>query len=237
MKGGRQALTRRLARFVRRSASDRAAQEGAVGAMAGEVTGGDARCERVASGRGSWRSQGLVAGALLLVGLSQMFGDLAGLPALKGLASATMLSPAPKVFSTVKGLETFSTSFTLEWEAPDGQTRVMPVTQARYRRLEGPYNRRNAYGAALAYGPVLATSEVGQGLLGPVSRFGLCGEAPVLAELGVPPSERGERLVIHYVPREGMSLTEVPDRLEVDCRDREPGAGGAWVGQMKGVGR
>ncbi len=52
---------------------------------------------------------------LLLLGCSQMAGELLGLPRLRGLAAATAASPAPRVFSSARGLETFSTRFFLEW--------------------------------------------------------------------------------------------------------------------------
>jgi hypothetical protein len=52
---------------------------------------------------------------LLALGLLQMAGDLLRVPALKGLAAATAASPAPKVFSAVRGLETYSTRFFIEW--------------------------------------------------------------------------------------------------------------------------
>ena len=67
---------------------------------------------------------------LLVVGLLQMSGDLlerTGLKAvgrpLKGVGAATTASPAPKVFSAVRGLETYSTRFTLEWTDRDGTKR------------------------------------------------------------------------------------------------------------------
>ena len=42
---------------------------------------------------------------LLLVGLLQMAGDTLGVPVLRGLGAAWGASPAPKVFSEVRGLE------------------------------------------------------------------------------------------------------------------------------------
>ena len=53
-------------------------------------------------------------GVLALIGFAQMTGDLLHLSALKGIAAATGASPAPKVFSAVKGLETFSTQYFVE---------------------------------------------------------------------------------------------------------------------------
>jgi hypothetical protein len=45
---------------------------------------------------------------LLAIGLLQMVGDLLHVAPLKGFAAATAASPAPKVFSSVRGLETYS---------------------------------------------------------------------------------------------------------------------------------
>ena len=104
----------------------------------------------------------VAAACLIAVGLLQMAGDLCerylsayyGLR-LKGLGAATAASPAPKVFSAVRGLETYSTRFYLEWTDRAGEFHSLQVTPELYARLRGPYNRRNVFGAALAYGPVL----------------------------------------------------------------------------------
>src|SRR5438270_9821355 len=92
---------------------------------------------------------------LLALGLLQMAGDVLRIPAIKGLGAATAAAPAPKVFSAVRGLETYSTRFFLEWSGADGEAHSLELTPEVYSRLRGPYNRRNVYGAALAYGPVL----------------------------------------------------------------------------------
>src|SRR5687767_15937977 len=94
------------------------------------------------------------AGFLLVLGLAQMVGDLTHFLPLKAVAAATGASPAPKVFSAVQGLETYSTRFFLDL----GDKRV-EITPEVYARIRGPYNRRNVYGAALAYGPVLPVSD------------------------------------------------------------------------------
>ncbi len=93
---------------------------------------------------------------LLVLGLLQMAADLAGLSTLRGLAGATTASPAPRVFSAVEGLETYSSRFSIEWHDLDGEAHTLELTPEVYARLRGPYNRRNAYGAVLAYGPELA---------------------------------------------------------------------------------
>src|SRR5215467_9112261 len=95
------------------------------------------------------------APALLAIGLLQMAGDVFHLPALKGIGAATTASPAPRVFSSVRGLETYSTHFFLEWTDRDNWENSLQLTPELYAQLRGPYNRRNVYGAVLAYGPVL----------------------------------------------------------------------------------
>jgi len=82
---------------------------------------------------------------LLAVGLAQMGGDLLHVPPIKGVAAATAASPGPKVFSSVRGLETYSTRFFIEWTDIAGQIHSVEITPERTRGLRGPYNRRNVY--------------------------------------------------------------------------------------------
>ena len=93
---------------------------------------------------------------LLAIGLLQMTGDLLRIPQLKGLAAATAASPAPKVFSSVQGLETFSVRFLHRVQRSDGTADSIKLTPEMYSRIHGPYNRRNVFGAALSYAPVLS---------------------------------------------------------------------------------
>lgn len=144
------------------------------------------------------------AGFLLLLGLAQMVGDVAQLVPLKAVAAATGASPAPKVFSAVQGLETYSTRFFIDL----GHQRV-ELSPQLYARIRGPYNRRNVYGAALAYGPVLPES-----LLHPVMKHALCGDAPLLRELrlvatGTP--------AVELEPLPGTSLGTMRTRFEAPC--------------------
>ncbi len=154
------------------------------------------------------------AGLLLLVGLLQMTGDVLGITALKGIGAATGASPAPKVFSAVRGFETYAARFHLEWTDRDGSPRSLELTPAVYGRVEGPYNRRNVYGAALAYGPVLPPE-----IRDAVFRRALCGEAPLLRELGIDPGTIRGTVRVRYVPSSnttpdpGLELT-----LEAPCR-------------------
>jgi hypothetical protein len=143
---------------------------------------------------------------LVVLGLMQIAGDLAGSAAVKGIAAATGASPAPKVFSAVNGLETYSTRFFLEV----GSRRVA-LTPELCSRIRGPYNRRNVYGAVLAHAPVLPPW-----LRDPVLRHALCGDAPLLRELGI--ASRGEPVAIVLEPLEGTRPPDVPMRITAPCR-------------------
>lgn len=154
---------------------------------------------------------------LLLLGLAQMAGDVLRIPALRGIAGATASSPAPKVFSAVRGLETYSTRFSLEWSDGTGAARTLPLTPEVYARLQGPYNRRNVFGAVLAYGPVLLSEPRTRPMFESVARYALCGEAPILRELGMEPRDVAGRVRVRLAPREGSELGDLPLSFEAPC--------------------
>jgi len=154
---------------------------------------------------------------LLALGLLQMAADLLHLPRVKAVAAGTAASPAPKVFSVVKGLETYSTAFFLEWTDRAGQFHSVAVTPQRSSGLRGPYNRRNVYGAVLAYGPVMQTDPVLRPMFDSVSRFALCGNAPMLRELGIDPSQVEGAVRVRLVPRSGSNTGDLPLVFEAPC--------------------
>ncbi len=150
-----------------------------------------------------------IPGLLLTVGLAQMTFDTLGWRAGKAVAAATMLSPAPRVFSTSRGLETFTVVISLHWTDRAGQAHDLVLTPEIAQRLRGPYNRRNVYGAVLAYGPALLASDVGRGLFESVLRFALQGERPLLRELGIDPESVTGPLVLRWQPLHSQeALTE-----------------------------
>lgn len=154
------------------------------------------------------------AGLLLLVGGARMVGDVFGLRALTAVASATQASPAPRVFSSSQGLETYSTRFFVCWSDAQGVEHELELTPAVSARLRGPYNRRNVYGAVLAYGPVLASTDWGRPMIGAVMDHALLGERPLLRELGVDP-EGVRAVALRYEAVGGTSLGDLPARIEV----------------------
>jgi hypothetical protein len=156
--------------------------------------------------------------ALLLgVGLLQLGGELLRVPALKALGAASAASPAPRVFSVAEGLETYSTRFFLEWTDRAGGAHSLALTPQVYARLRGPYNRRNVYGAVMAYGPLLARAPATQPLYEAVLRYALCGQAPLLRELDIDPGELSGSARVRLEPRAGSRTGELSLLLEPAC--------------------
>jgi hypothetical protein len=155
---------------------------------------------------------------LLIVGLLQMTGDLLRLPGLKAVAAATGASPAPKVFSSVQGLETFSSTFYLEWRDRDGVAHAVELTPELYSRVRGPYNRRNVFGAALAYAPILSADQRIKPMYEAVVRYALCGRAPLLRELGIDPASPAEPPNIRLVVRSESQYPEPEFLITPSCQ-------------------
>lgn len=88
----------------------------------------------------------------------------------------------------------------------------MRLTPEINGRLRGPYQRRNVYGAALAYGPILPPE-----LRDPVMRRALCGERPLLRELGIDPAEVSGEVRVRLEPIGGTDLGDLPRVIEAPC--------------------
>jgi hypothetical protein len=155
---------------------------------------------------------------LLALGLLQMAGDVIHWPALKAIAAATGASPAPKVFSSIRGLETFSTRFFVEWTDGAGNFHSLEITPNLYATVRGPYNRRNVYGALLAYGPVLQTDDRTRGMFNSVARYGLCHGSPLLREFGIDPTDVRGSVVIRLEPRANSNDENLPLLISAPCQ-------------------
>lgn len=138
---------------------------------------------------------------LTALGCLQMVGDLTGFTPLKALGAASHASPAPRVFTAHEGFETFASDFYLHWQDKNGEAHSLQLTPSVYKRIAGPYNRRNAYGAAISYGPVLAANPATQPMFHSVSRYALCGKAPVLRELGIDPDTLNGPVTVELKPQ------------------------------------
>jgi len=155
--------------------------------------------------------------ARLALGLLQMSADVLHCKPLKGAAAATAASPAPKVFSSVRGLETYSSRFFVEWTDNSGVFHSVLINPQRAAGMRGPYNRRNIYGAVLAYGPVMQSDPAVRPMFESISRYALCGKAPLLRELGIPASEIRGVPRIRIETRPGTQASNLPLEYEPSC--------------------
>ncbi len=151
---------------------------------------------------------------LLILGLLQMTGDLTQQAWLRVLGAISAAAPSPHLLSAVNGLETCSTRVFLEWSDRDGEIRSLELTPALHARLRGPCSRRHAYGAVLAYGPVLNADKRTRPMHSAVLHFALKGAAPLLPELGIDPADVRDPVRVRYQLREGRNPLNLPLVLE-----------------------
>lgn len=130
---------------------------------------------------------------VLLLGSLQLIGYLTGIKPIRALGQAICTAPLPIVFTEVRGVETFASDFYIQYNDTLGEVHAELITPAMYSKLSGPYNRRNIYGAAISYGPVLPDS-----LWGAVLNYGTC-TGTLKQELGIPAD--AENVSIRIVSR------------------------------------
>ena len=135
---------------------------------------------------------------ILLLGLTRMAGYLMDNRALQGLGAASGLAPFPKVFCDSDGYEAFTATCVLSGQKPDGTREEIPLTPERYARLQGPYQRRNAYGAALIFAPRMP-----ENLRLSLLQQQMAPGSPLWQELGLPDNWTAAQLTIH--PRPGQA--------------------------------
>jgi hypothetical protein len=128
--------------------------------------------------RDVWR-RNWIAVAIGAIGCLQMVGYATGSTVMRGIGAATTIAPFTKVFSDVNGFEPFASEFTLHYRDADDRPVEKAITPELVSRFGGPYNRRNAYGAALSYAPRLPAA-----LWQPVFCHGLV-TGPLRDELGL----------------------------------------------------
>jgi len=154
--------------------------------------------------------------ALCSIGCIQVIGDVFNLPVIKAVGFITHASPAPKVFTAHQGFETFSSRFYIRQSTEED---FIELTPQIYNQVAGPYNRRNAYGATLSYGPILYQNPKTRSMFSDVATYALCKPGTLIKELGwqVNSSANYE---IKLVPRESNSFLAA-DNLQwtIRCKD------------------
>ena len=127
--------------------------------------------------------QWLLLATLGLIGTIKPLFDQMGHQKLSALASMTQVSPAMKVFTAHDGYETFANKFSITIDRVDGSREQLTMSPELYQRLDGPYNRRNAYGATIAYGPLLSTNPSTRSMFEQVAAYSICKPGTLIAEV------------------------------------------------------
>lgn len=164
----------------------------------------------IKSSKGKW-----VFAFLVILGTFRAAADMVGLKQVAALGAATNVSPAMKVFTAHQGYETHSSEFQIELRLSDGSITTATLTPELYSHLQGPYNRRNVYGAALAYGPLLANNPQTQDMFHSVSQYALCTPGTLISEL-LPDIKRPLHTAVLTLQPRNPEATE-PSVLEVHC--------------------
>jgi hypothetical protein len=157
----------------------------------------------------------LVVCFLLGLGCLQMAGDVLGMPRLKALAAASQVSPAMKVFTAHQGYETHAARFSLHWLDTAGRPQSLALDPSSYAGVRGPYNRRNVYGAALAYGPILRADPRTRPMQESVMRHAFCVPGTLRRELGIPQDARELRVLL--VPTRADARRDLQLGWEARC--------------------
>lgn len=128
---------------------------------------------------------------MLVVGSFQMLGHALQQQWLRGIGLASGIAPFTKVFCEADGYEAFAATFTLEGTMENGTVWSRKLDPEWYAQLDGPYNRRNVYGAALAFAPRLP-----EPLREELIRQSLAPGSALRAELQVPAELKDLRVLI-----------------------------------------
>ena len=139
-----------------------------------------------------------------------MAADLAGSGPLRRVAAATAAAPAPRALAAVGSYEAYANAVFLEWTGPDGAARELRLRPEDLPALA-------AYRSLLAYGPLLASGDDTRPLVLAVSRFALCGEAPLLRELEIDPEQVAGAVRVRVEPLGRGTSGDRARTLEAPC--------------------
>lgn len=135
---------------------------------------------------------------ILALGSSAMLGHILDIKPLKSIGLATGAAPYTKVFCQAKCLdthrnyETFAADFFIAYKTKDGRGETLKLTPSLYQEIQGPYNRRNVYGAVIAYGPALPET-----MRLATFKYALTESGTVAKELGIPSDATDFQIIIN----------------------------------------
>ena len=106
---------------------------------------------------------------LISVGCLQFAGYVFKNIPLRGLGISYCVGPLPTVFSTIGGVEGFSSTHTIHFTNDKGKADTIKLDQHLFSQFNGHYFLKNAYSLFLAYPHILKPRQVADGV-----NFALC---------------------------------------------------------------
>ena len=161
------------------------------------------------------RREAIILGVLVGLGSLQIIAAALRMPRVKGIAAALQISPAMQVFTAHDGYETHAARFELQWIDRAGTAQVLALDPKTYANVVGPYNRRNVYGAAFAYGPLLRADSKLRTMQESVLQYALCSPATLRSELNIPAD--ATQLTARVVPVRKPTRKDLEYTFEVKC--------------------
>ena len=153
---------------------------------------------------------------LLFFASIKVIADVFWLGQISALAAATNVSPAMKVFTAHKGYETYSSTYVLKVAYADNSTDIITLDPKVYSQLKWPYNRRNIYGAAVAYWPILQTNEKTVKMWESIVKNTFCEQRSSAAfELGFDKDKSVKEVVVSY--KNTKDSQWFPEELHINC--------------------
>lgn len=120
---------------------------------------------------------------MVILGSLSVIGLLTHTPAIRGVGFMSGASPLPFVFSKYNGIETFATKFDLDIAFQNGTETNILLDGKLYNRLQGPYNRRNVFGAIFSHGPFFDKANMIK-IRQQILHWGLCQPGNLAHEFG-----------------------------------------------------
>ncbi len=146
---------------------------------------------------------------LIFIGSVRAVADIGGYSNVSSFFSLFNASPAMKVFTAHNNYETFSPIFMLDFHGDNGSSTSIELTPELYRKLEGPYNRRNIFGAAISYGPVLVSNQNTADLFYSVVQYSFCKPGRLINELEINVLDDVRKVTVRYLHQENVN-TDYP---------------------------
>ena len=129
-------------------------------------------------------ARAFVITSIVLLGALSSIGFAFSAKDVQGIGFVTTASPLPFVFSSYNGVETFSTTYDFDIQLKNGTVIHDQMDHIKYQGLEGPYNRRNVYGAVFSHGPFFNKENLIE-IRDQILDWGICYPGTLAGELGI----------------------------------------------------